>query len=821
LIINFLKIKIMLLNNLKLTIRRFNRQKLNTGLHIIGLTLGITVCLLIGLFSKYEMTFDAYHDKADRIYRINSIWSDAGKMDYHYSTPLPLSRALRTEISGIEKVALAHPQGTQTIVEISPEKRFAQEHILIVEPEFLDIFNVEILRGGDGHEMLRQPFQAILSEMLAEKFYSKENPIGKTFLYKNQFNVTVVGLMKDLPTNTHLPASMLLSYVPDPKYLGTRIDRWTSVSGTTTLVVLPKNANLNSFTSQLNAIADKYINPKMPSQSKSYFDIQPLSDVHFNTKYAGGGGWVKAVNTKWLWFFGIIGLAVLALACINFINLSTAQSMTRVKEIGVRKTIGAGQAHLIRQFLFEAFTLTTISGILSLIITYLSLPSLNIMLEKGITFDFFQTPVLWGAFVLGIVLTSLLAGTYPAWVIARFKPVSTLKTGNAVAGNPKTTWLRKGLVVTQFTISVGLLIAVALMAQQVQFLRHKDLGFDKDNIVNVDVKDAQKVPVLAAELRQIPQVKDFSFATAPPSTDGHWGTIMTKTNGEDPNRWEVTQIFCDDNYAKMYGLKLSTGRFNQISDTIYTSNSLPSEKKVFKVVVNEKLLETLSFGTPSEAIGKRFWADGGNIEIVGVVANFSTSSLHEAMKPMLMTPVPQGFQQVGIKIEAESDVPLVIAAIEKAWKKTFPEGIFDFKFLDEEIDAFYKAEIRLYSLFKVFAGLAMLISCLGLWGLASFAAQQRTKEIGIRKVLGASVAGIATLLSKDFLKLVLISILVASPIAWLLMHKWLQNFAYRISIGWWVFVLVGFVAVLIALLTVSFQAIKAALTNPVKSLRSE
>ena len=815
----------MLLNNLKLTLRRFGRQKLNTALHIVGLTLGITVCLLIGLFLKHEMTFDAYHDKADRTYRVNSIWSDASKLDYHFSTPIPLAKALRTEVSGIEKVTLAHPQGTRTIVEISPEKRFAQEHILIVEPEFLDVFNVEILRGGNGHEILRQPFQAILSEALAEKFYGKEDPIGKTFLFKNKFTVIVAGLMKDLPTNTHLPASMLLSYTPNPQYLGTRIDGWTFVSGTTTFVVLPKNANLNAFTSQLNTLADKYINsnPNMPKQLKSYFDAQPLSDVHFNTKYSGGGGWVKAVNTKWLWFFGIIGLSVLALACINFINLSTAQSMTRAKEIGVRKTIGAGQAHLIRQFLFEAFALTTISGIFSLIITYLTLPLLNNMLEKGIPFDFFQTPALWAGFVAGIVLTSLLAGIYPAWMIAGFKPVSTLKTGNAMAGDQKTVWLRRGLVVMQFTISVGLLIAVALMAQQVQYLRNKDLGFNKDNIVDIEVKDAQKIPVLAAELRQIPQIKDVSFATAPPSTDGHWETIMTKTNGEDPNRWEVTQIFCDDNYAKMYGLKLLAGRLNQISDTTYTSNSLPSEKKVFKVVVNEKLLETLSFGTPTEAISKKFWAgmDGGNIEIVGVVADFSAGSLHEAMKPLLMTSIPQEYQQVGIKIEAGNGLPLVIASIEKAWKKTFPEGVFDVKFLDEEIDAFYKAEIRLFNLFKIFAGLAMLISCLGLWGLASFAAQQRTKEIGIRKVLGASVAGIAALLSKDFLTLVIVAFTIASPITYYFMSNWLQDFAYRIPIGWWVFAVVGLVAVLIALLTVSFQAIKAAVANPVKSLRTE
>lgn len=813
----------MLLNNLKLTLRRFGRQKLNTTLHIVGLTLGITTCLLIGLFLKYETTFDGYHDKADRTYRINSIWSEPNRLNFHFSTPLPLAKALRAEVSGVETVTLAHPQGARTIVEISPEKRFAQEHILIVEPDFLDVFKVEILRGGNGHEILRKPYQAILSEALAEKFYGKENPIGKTFLYKNKFTVTVAGLMKDLPTNTHLPASMLLSYAPDQKYMGTGLDGWTYVSGTSTFVVLSKNANLNTFQSQLTAIADKYVNAKIPKPEHYAFDVQPLKNVHFETKYSGGGEWVKAVTTKWLWFFGIIGLSVLALACINFINLSTAQSITRAKEIGVRKTIGAGQAHLIRQFLFEAFALTTISGIFSLTITKLSLPLLNNLLDKGIPFDFFQTPVLPFAFVAGLVLTSLLAGIYPALMVTRFKPVSALKTGNATAGDQKTVWLRKGLVVTQFTISVGLLIAVALMAQQVQYLRNKNLGFDKENIVDIEIRDAEKANVLTTELRKIPQIKDFAFATAPPSADGHWGTIMSKTNGEDPNRSEVTMIFCDDNYPKMYGLKLLAGRFNQGTDTVYFSETLPETQRVTKVVVNEKLLETMAFGKPTEAIGKKFWAgmNGGNMEIVGVMADFSAGSLHEAMKPLFITPIPKEFGQVSVKIEAGSDVPLTIAAIEKAWKTTYPEGVFAVKFLDAEIDAFYKAEIRLYTLFRIFAGLAMLISCLGLWGLASFAAQQRTKEIGIRKVLGASVAGIAALLSKDFLKLVMVAFVIASPIAYYLMHRWLQDFAYRITIGWWVFALIGFVAVLIALATVSFQAIKAAVANPVKSLRTE
>lgn len=277
----------MIINSLKLTIRRLRIQKLNTALHILGLTIGISICLLIGLFLKYEMSYDTNHAAANKIYRINSIWSENGKLDFHYSTPLPLAKTVRAEISGIEKLTLAHPQDQQTIIEVNPEKRFAQEHILIVEPEFLDVFNVELLSGINGHDVLRHPYQAILSKSLAEKIYGKEDPLGKTFLFKNKFNITVGGLMEDLPGNTHLPASMLLSFVPEENYLGTGVDDWTYVSGTSTYIVLPKNADIPGFTSQINTIADKYINPKIPKQSKSYFDLQPLNDIHFNSKYSG------------------------------------------------------------------------------------------------------------------------------------------------------------------------------------------------------------------------------------------------------------------------------------------------------------------------------------------------------------------------------------------------------------------------------------------------------------------------------------------------------------------------------------------------------
>jgi putative ABC transport system permease protein len=380
------------------------------------------------------------------------------------------------------------------------------------------------------------------------------------------------------------------------------------------------------------------------------------------------------------------------------------------------------------------------------------------------------------------------------------------------------------LVVVQFTISVGLLMVLLLISRQVDFLRSKNLGFNKDNIINVEIKsDASKELIFKNELNKIAPIKDVSFATATPSSQGHWGTIMNRNNREDPTRKDVTLIFSDERFCKMYDLKLVAGRFQEASDTSYISRTLPEEKQMMKAVVNEKLIHELEFTSNEAAIGEHIWIgwNSGHVEIIGVVADFNTGSLHETIKPALITANPGDYEQAGIKIEAGSNVPQTIAAIEIAWKTAYPEGVFTYKFLDEQIDAFYKAEERLFRLFEIFSGLAMFISCLGLWGLATFAAQSRTKEIGIRKVLGASINNIIALITRDFVVLVIIALFIATPMAWYGMSQWLLNYAYRTEITWWIFGAAGTTAMAIALATVSTQAIKAALSNPVESLRSE
>ncbi|HEU4634424.1 MAG TPA: ABC transporter permease [Flavisolibacter sp.] len=813
--------------HLPFILRRFSRQKLTTSFHIVGLTLGITVCLLIGLFIRHELSFDAYHSKAARIYRVNQVWADFGKKEFHYSTPFPLADAIRKDVTGVEHVTkLHHP--FNSIIQISAEKRFKQDHVMMTDPEFFDVFDVNVVQG-DPRQTLSKPYQAVLTESTARKFFGNENPVGKTFKYNNEFEITVGAVISDFPGNTHLPAALILSFAANEKYLGTSMTQYGSVSGGTTFILLPEGkVPTKGLKKSLRSIYDRSVNnePWMKERKGSYQDVelQPLSDIHFNAKYAGGGEWVKAINTSWLWFFGSVGLAVLLLACINFINLSTAQALTRAKEVGVRKTIGAAKFQLIGQFLEEALLLVFIAAGLGIVVTKILLPYINRLVEKQISFDLFRSPSLLLSLVAGIVVTALMAGLYPAWLISKFQPAATLKSGPVNSG-AQSALLRKGLVVAQFTISICLLIGVLLIGRQMNYIRSKNLGFDKENVLTIPLPEGNTVATEAFfrnELSEIPAIKDVSFSTASFNGD-NWGTIMSLTDGKDPNNKPVTLMLVDERYCEMYGFNLKEGRFLTLSDTNSVSQSIPEGRRYAKSVVNETLVKSLGFESAQAALGKQFWIgmNGWKADIVGVVEDFNTSSLHDDIRPTLITIFPPFTNKAGIKLRTGANLPSAIANINSAFKKVFPDGVFEFKFLDEQIDALYRSEERLYVLFKIFSLVAMLISCIGLWGLVNFAAERRVKEIGIRKVLGASVSNIVALLTKDFLILVSVAIVIASPLAYWGIHRWLQDFAYRTSIDWTVFIVAGFVAVIIALLTVSVQALKAAVASPVKNLRTE
>lgn len=813
----------MLLNDIKLAVRHLSRQKLNTALHVIGLTLGMSVCLLIGLFLRYELSFDNYHDNADRTYRVTAWWGDQTKKAHHFSTPIALAEGLRASVTGLENITMAHPNWSG-LVEINSGKRFMQNNILIVNPEILDIFDIEIV-SGNAHEVLRTPYQALLTETTAKKFFGRENPVGKTFLYRNDFHITVGGVIRDMPSNTHLAATMLLSFVADKNFIEVDADNYGIVRGNSTFVVLSEHSAIEKVEAQLKNIADGNINskPGIPKGLRCDFKLQPLKDIHFQPQFGGGGAFVQAVNSSWLWFFATIGVLVLTLACINFINLSTAQALTRAKEVGVRKTVGAGKLQLITQFLTESCMLALIAGILSLSIGQASLPYVNTLLEKGITFNLLQSPIAVAAILLFVAITGLLAGLYPAWIIARLNPAANLRPGTKSIAGHGTSVLRRLLVVVQFTISIGLLISVVLIAQQVTYLRSKNMGYDRENVVTIPIGKVNRTPALAAELGQIPQVKEFSFATGSPSTGEHWGAMISLTDGNDPNRVLPAMILADEHFCNLYDLKLVAGRLPVASDTNHVSDAVPQARQIMKVMVNEKLVKELGFESNESAVGRNFWISMGSedAEIIGVLADFNTSSLHSAVIPVIILQLPKTYKEAGIRIAANTDIPSTIAALEAAWKKVYPEEVFEAKFLDQQLNNFYRTETRLYILFKIFSGLAMIISCLGLWGLAAFAAQQRTKEIGIRKVLGASVKALATLLTKDFLLMVLIALLIAVPLSYYFINNWLQTFAYHIDIGWQVFVLSGAFSIGVAIAMVISQTLKVANANPVNSLRSE
>ncbi|GAB3316745.1 ABC transporter permease [Larkinella ripae] len=803
----------MLRNYLKIAWRNLIKYPTTTAINVVGLTLGLATCLLIGLLIRNELSYDEYHSKRDRIYRVNLIRTTGEEVDRSGLTPYPLAPALRTDFADLPKIARIHADRDLTVL-VSPDKIFAQDNVVFAEPELLDIFDFEILTG-DGRAVLSQPNQVILSESTARKYFGTASPIGKSFRLGNDLTVLVKGVMRDIPTQSNLPASMLVSFVSMKTFFSFGIDQWGLRSGGSVFAVLPENRSPNDYMTRLRQAEKKYFS--MRNGETSELVLQPLSDIHFNPVYEGTI-LTPAISTTYLYVFGAVGLFVLLIACVNFINMSTARAMLRAKEVGVRKVIGATQGQLITQFLSEAFWITVFSAALALTLTYNVLPLVNDFMQKQVVFAWPETTVLLTVLAL---LTGLLAGLYPAFFLARFRPARALKTA-ADSGRGEAAWLRQGLVVFQFTISLVLAVGVLVVYRQMSYFRQKDLGFSQKAIVSVGVPVPGNLNPLGESLRQIPGVEQVSFALGAPTSRNNFGTDVRPDLANPDKKISIALKLADADYLNTYGLKLVAGRFFEHRDTLGFAGSIPEEKRRYAFVVNENLVKVLGYSKPEQAVGRKIRLGLNDItaEIIGVVRDFHTSSLREPMMPMVMMNFPSFYYSVGLKLQT-GDYAKTLAAVESVWKKYYPNALFEAKFLDQSLQELYENEQRQFTLLRIYAGLALVICCLGLWGLASFIIERRTKEIGVRKVLGASITGIVALLSRDFLKLVLAALVLSTPIAWFVMESWLNEFSYRIDVEWWIFALVGAAAIGIAFLTVSFQSIRAALMNPVRSLRSE
>jgi putative ABC transport system permease protein len=817
----------------KIAWRNMARHKMFTIINVAGLGLGVCACIVIFLVSSYELTFDNFHQDNDRIYHIGSKGALASRISSRVPPPMPA--ALRREIAGFEAVSGFYPYDATIIIPSRDGKtaeRFTsdiggsdQSSVIITDPHYFDIFKFDWLAGNPGAS-LNDPFKVVLSESKARKYFgslSYNSIIGREVVYNDSLRVTVSGIVKDWNKNTDFPFTDLISYssINSSSFLKTtyRTDAWGDVTGPGNppiwaMVKLSKTVKVEEISRQLEAFIKRHIPADPRGQSK--FLLEPLSDIHFNADYYDD---VRKAHKPTLYILMGIALFILLLAVINFINLSTAQAIQRIREIGVRKVLGSSRVNLILHFLTETFIVSCFAVVMAVLMVRPVLSYFYDFIPTGVIFHLFSPGTL--IFILIVTLvTSFLAGLYPAMVSSSHAPASSLKGDGGQRGGEK--WLlRKGLIIFQFSISLIFIVGTFVIGRQVRnMLDTSHYGVKTDAILDVytNRRDSiSKLMVLVEKIRQVPGVEKVILEGSPP-VGGGWGVAEISYMGKRPVKIKIRTYSGNEEFIPFYGMRLVAGRNLLRTDSLH------------ELIINETCLKALGFTRPDDALGQFLLFQNKSLPIVGVVADFHEGSFHDFIEPLVIGHSPQNEKELGIQLASTRKqlVKPVLTTIEKLYYQIYPSNVsdwsasgFTYAILDEGIASYYETDQKTSRLVQAAMFVTIFISCMGLFGLAMFTARKRMKEISIRKVIGASAADIFRLLTRDFVALVLIAFLIASPLAWILMNKWLEGFAYRITVSWWTFVLAGASAVLIALLTVSFQAIKAASANPVKSLRSE
>ena len=816
-------------NYLKTAFRSLARNKNYTIINIAGLAVGIAVCMMIFIIIQFQTSFDNFHSKKDRIYRVltESQHADAGNITYAKNVPFPMPANLKTAFPQLEQVApvyASHNDELQVLDDNgTPVKNFKEQSgVFYTSPSFFNMFNFPLLSGS--YESLKDPNNVLLTKEIAETYFGNwKTAMGKTIKIAGyysmgaglfQFPATalkVSGILATIPANTDFQLKLVVAWGTDftgDKEYGFAQPQWNqSAPDFGCYVLLPPNISVNNFNQQLSAYARKV----QPADNKDSYIIQPLSAVHYDAEagnYSNKTISHELINVLWL-----IAAFILLIACVNFINLSTAQAVNRAKEIGVRKVLGSNKSQLRSQFIVETFLIVTIAVVLAAVITLLALPYVNQLLELSLSFNILTNPsVILFLLAVTIVVTAL-AGFYPSIVLSRFNPVTALKS-KGTANTTKGISLRRGLVVFQFIIAQALIIGTLIIVQQMNYFMDRPLGFDKDAIVNVPYRPDSTGVKLTDYLKQqllSNGVKAVSFnSNTPVEDDNNMFTTFKFDNSIKDEDFQAITKFADNDYVPTYKLQLVAGRNLQPSG--WTREFL----------VNESFVKNLGLKKPEDIIGKEVSMMNGLIKcpVVGVLKDFNDRSLRQSLSPLLIATNSTMYREASIKLST-TNMATTMQSIKKIWEQTFPNKVYEYRFLDDKIASFYKQENQLSQLYKIFAAIAIFLSCLGLYGLASFMAVQRIKEVGIRKVLGATSANIVYLFSKEFIILISIAFLIATPLAWYFMNKWLQDYVYRVDISWWLFAAGGLAAIIIALATISFQAIKAAIANPVKSLRTE
>ncbi|MET4081824.1 putative ABC transport system permease protein [Pedobacter sp. UYP30] len=813
-------------NYIKIAWRNIWKNRLFSLISIISLSIGVSATMIIGMMIYFESTFDTFHKDGDLIYRITTNYTTKGQVDYNRGVALPLTKPVEDGMTGVETAStffLAEPNKVENKIAETTFKN--PEFVIYADGNYFKLIHYQWL-AGNPTSSLENPNEVVLTASRAEKYFPKLNPtqiIGKTLIYNDSVTTKVVGIVADLTQRTDFNCKEFISLKTG---LQTEFkqdftsDNWNSTNSSTQLFIKLNNKNSKaSVQKQFQALAKKH----QSADAKKYgstrnFHLQPLSDMHFDANYGTFDFNQSQASKKVLTSLILAAAFLLLLGCINFINLNTAQATQRAKEIGVRKTLGSSKKQLMFQFMGETFFLTLLAALFSLLLVAFLLKVFADFLPEGLTFGLLLNPVV-ALYVMLLVLVVSIPGLYPSVVLTRFKPISVLK-GQAIPGEGKSR-VRQSLTVFQFVIAQVFIMATLLVGKQIHYLLHKDMGFKTDAIAYVRTpwadKDLNKRELLLQKIKAIPQVSIASLGGNAPASGNIHSTDIDFADGKKEIHTELQFLYGDTSYLNLYQLKLLAGR-NLISDTT----------KEF--VINEAAMRTLGFKNPQDAIGKTIFDGNSNQHnpIVGVVADFNQRSLRSGIEPMALIGdwSRQRFSQFQfIHFALQKDHPEnwaeTIAKVNAAWKEVYPTEDFEPTFLDNAVKKFYKSETSMAMLLNWATGLSIVISCLGLLGLVIYTTEKRTKEIGIRKVLGASVIQLAKLLCIDFLALVGLAFIIALPIAWWGVNQWISDFTYRTELSWWLFLISGVGMILIALLTMSFKTIKTANENPVKSLRSE
>jgi putative ABC transport system permease protein len=805
-------------NYLKVAIRNLWKNKAFSAINIIGLSAGLAVCLLIVLYVVDELSFDKYVPNSERIYRLDADLYFNGTQFTASVAPAPLGPTLARESPQVEQMVRLNYQGD--ILVKKDNQNIQDHHAVFADSTFFKVFAVPVIAGNTA-TALNEPNSIVIDETTAKKYFNSTDVVGKTLYIDNTTYCKITVVIKDMPPNSHFH----FSFIRKRGTQGNNESDWLSNNEHTYVLVKP-TATKASLQKSVDGIVHSYVIKALQDQLHAtekdfqqsgghfFYPAIALTDIHLHSdksyEIEANG------NVNYVYIFSVIAILILLIACVNFMNLSTARSANRAKEVGIRKVAGSTKGNLIFQFLTESVLLSFFSLLIALGLAILLLPLFNQVAGKEMfartLFSSWMMPVLIGL----VVIVGCVAGSYPAFYLSSFQPIQVLK--GTIAKGFKSSWLRSSLVVFQFCISIMLIIGTIVIYNQLNYIHNRKIGFNRDQVLilhNTWSLDKQIKP-FRQELLKISGVENATITSSLPTGTNYdqdgWFRDATLNAKQAVI---LTQFLVDENYVPTLGMQMDGGR-NFSRDFLSDSTA---------IILNEAAVKLLGFKNPlNQILYRPSYREGGLLKgmpfhIVGVVKDFNFSSMHDKVGPLVIKK-DDDWGSIAVRINSKN-IPSVINQIETKWNSMTPGQPFNYTFMDNDFNKIYKAEQQTGTLFITFAVFAIFIACLGLFGLVTYAAEQRTKEIGIRKVLGANVGGIVTMISKDFLKLVLIAALIAFPIAWWTMNKWLQSFAFRTNISWWIFLLAGLLTVIIALLTVCFQAIKAAVANPVKSLRSE